>query len=801
MMGRRRIEVVVAHMKAKIISEIRRVVVAMMEIMVVEWWMSVEIWWCEEDQPAEEQSLPAATSPTADSPGYIPESDPERDPEEDDEEDPEEDPADYPADRRDDDDDDDDDEEEEDKEEEEHQALADYTVVALPAVDHVPSEEETEPFETDECAATPPSPPSPLIPYSSPLPQIPSPPLPIPSPPPNSPTHIEVPESCLPLRKRLCFAAPTSNHEAWETSAVGAARQDGPAVATEDPYSIAMGDLYGFFDRGHYGVLLLPSVLVFLYASAVPVYYLLVTNILRVKGISGSMALDQHLGPEWSVLTTKEKTDDIATKNNQKSSNTTRDQNTGRAYAAGNGDRRPYEGPRPLNPPNVNTGANQRGNVCFECGTQGHFKKDCPKLYGTSHKTEPWGIRLENGQGSGKVVIAVGHAGATRITIGRHIRRANGWVVLTSLSSRSLDDARFLQEFPKGFPEDLPGIPPTRQVEFRIDLVPGATPVARAPYRLAPSEMKELAEQLQELTDKGFIRPSSTWRSEDFMHTAMLQRRVWAIVLMQREEGEFSMHHRQLKFMKRPIRLIDLELGAVVFALKIWRHYLYGTKCTVFTDHKSLQHILDQKELNMRQHRWLELLSDYDCEIRYHPGKANVTEARKPENIKKEDVRATVIPRSLAEVGTITMDFVTKLPKSSQETTERIIQIKQRIQTARDRQKSYDDLKRKLMEFQVGDKVMLKVSPWKWVVRFGKRGKLNPRYVGPFKVLKKVRSVAYKLELHQEMSRVYNTFHVSNLKKCYSDDPLVVSLEGLQVVLTKLILLKTVVISGVTSII
>ncbi|GJS42134.1 hypothetical protein Tco_0567177 [Tanacetum coccineum] len=104
-----------------------------------------------------------------------------------------------------------------------------------------------------------------------------------------------------------------------------------------------------------------------------------------------------------------------------------------------------------------------------------------------------------------------------------------------------------------------------------------------------------------------------------------------------------------------------------------------------------------------------------------------------------------------------------------------------RIQTARDRQKSYDDLKRKLMEFQVGDKVMLKVSPWKWVVRFGKRGKLNPRYVGPFKVLKKVRSVAYKLELHQEMSRVYNTFHVSNLKKCYSDDPLVVSLEGLQV--------------------
>ena len=69
---------------------------------------------------------------------------------------------------------------------------------------------------------------------------------------------------------------------------------------------------------------------------------------------------------------------------------------------------------------------------------------------------------------------------------------------------------------------------------------------------------------------------------------------------------------------------LELELGAVVFALKICRHYLYGTKCTIFTDHKSLQHILNQKELNMRQRRWVELLNDYECEIKYHPGKANV---------------------------------------------------------------------------------------------------------------------------------------------------------------------------------
>ncbi|GJT37259.1 hypothetical protein Tco_0937124 [Tanacetum coccineum] len=103
------------------------------------------------------------------------------------------------------------------------------------------------------------------------------------------------------------------------------------------------------------------------------------------------------------------------------------------------------------------------------------------------------------------------------------------------------------------------------------------------------------------------------------------------------------------------------------------------------------------------------------------------------------------------------------------------------MQAARDRQKSYADLKRKPIEFQVGDRVMLKVSPWKGVVRFRKWGKLNPRYVGPFNVLEKVSSIAYKLELPQELSRVHNTFHVSNLKKCYSDEPLAVSLEGLHV--------------------
>ncbi|GJT94057.1 putative reverse transcriptase domain-containing protein [Tanacetum coccineum] len=94
-------------------------------------------------------------------------------------------------------------------------------------------------------------------------------------------------------------------------------------------------------------------------------------------------------------------------------------------------------------------------------------------------------------------------------------------------------------------------------------------------------------------------------------------------VLMQREKV-IAYASRQLKPHEENFTTHDLELGAVVFARKIWRHYMYGTKCTVFTDHKSLQRILDQKGLNMRQRHWLELLTDYDCEICYHPGKANV---------------------------------------------------------------------------------------------------------------------------------------------------------------------------------
>ncbi|GKB03994.1 putative reverse transcriptase domain-containing protein [Tanacetum coccineum] len=120
-------------------------------------------------------------------------------------------------------------------------------------------------------------------------------------------------------------------------------------------------------------------------------------------------------------------------------------------------------------------------------------------------------------------------------------------------------------------------------------------------------------------------------------------------------------------------------------------------------------------------------------------------------------------------------------PDLVQETTDKVVVIRDRLKTARDCQKTYADNRRKPLEFQVGDHVMLKVSPWKGVVRFGKKGKLAPRFVGPFEILERIGHVAYRLRLPEDLSSVHDTFQVSNLKKCLADANLHVPLDGIKV--------------------
>ncbi|GKC70138.1 putative reverse transcriptase domain-containing protein [Tanacetum coccineum] len=155
-------------------------------------------------------------------------------------------------------------------------------------------------------------------------------------------------------------------------------------------------------------------------------------------------------------------------------------------------------------------------------------------------------------------------------------------------------------------------------------------------YRRFIEGFSKIAKSMTKLTQKGF---KVDWGEKEQNAFHLIKQKLCNAPILALPEGSEDFNYITH----------DLELGSVVFALKIWRHYLYGTRCTVFTTHKILQHILDQKELNMRQRRWLELLSDYDCDIRYHPGKANIVAdaLSSKERIEPLRIRALVMTISL----------------------------------------------------------------------------------------------------------------------------------------------------------
>nr|GEW50009.1 putative reverse transcriptase domain-containing protein [Tanacetum cinerariifolium] len=1094
----------------------------------------------------EEQLLPPVVSPTAESPGYVDESDLEEDPEEYDDDEAKDGLVDYPMDRRDDGDDDDcdssgddiddEDEDEEDEEEEEHLASAD-SIVVIPTDELVFPPKGSEhvippPFtdtattgaritvrlqaavsfppkvEVERLLAMPtpsPSPPTSLSPPSAwerlarctaPA-ALPSPPLP-------PPLHMQPPVDCrddileteMPPRKRLCLSTLGSRIAHQETIQI--VEDEAYAAREAWAHSIRLSqavhsELQTHQEQVKFATCTLLDAALTCWNSQIrslgPDAYSMTWEVLKKKMTDNGLPNNIYESIKASKPKTLDETIELA--------NDLMDQKL-RTYAEGQSNNKrkadesfrnnhghqqqtPKRSSGNINVANAqrNNGANPKGNDCFECGATGHFKRECPKLKNKDEEkvtTLGWVYAVGNAE---KRRNATRDMDSNVVTVTFLLNNRYASILFDTGADRSFVSTVF---------SSLIDIVPTPLGNsYDIELVDGKI-------------VRELSEQLQELSKKGFIRPSSLpWgapvlfvkkkdgsfrmcidyrelnkltvknlyplpRIDDLfeqlqgysvyskidLRSGYHQLRVreqdvpkiafktrygyyeyqvmpFGLTNVPAREKVIAYASRQLKVHEQNYTTYDLELGSVVFALKIWMHYLYGTKCMVFTNHKSLQHILNQKELNIRQRRWLELLSDYDCDIRYHLGKANVVadtlsrkerteplrvralvmtivldlprqileahiEALKLENLEKENVGGMIrkdIPKEKLEPradGTlcvngrswlpyygelrsvimhesyklkysihlgsdkmyqdmkklywwpnmkaniaiypaipewkwdnITMDFITKLPKLPQgfdtiwvivdrltksahflpireidpldklarlylnrivarhgipvsiiynhdgrftsnfwrsfqkalgtnismstayhpetdsqsektiqtledmlracvinfgkgwvkhlplcefsynnyhasikaapykalygqkcrspvcwakvreaqltgpeliqETTEKIVLIKQRIQAAQDRQKSYADLKWKPMEFEVRDRVMLKVSPWKGVVQF----------------------VAYMLELPQELSRVHHTFHVSNLKKCYADEQLVMPLEGIHV--------------------
>ncbi|GJR04092.1 putative reverse transcriptase domain-containing protein [Tanacetum coccineum] len=377
------------------------------------------------------------------------------------------------------------------------------------------------------------------------------------------------------------------------------------------------------------------------------------------------------------------------------------------------------------------------------------------------------------------------------------------WKAAKALMNAKVDEPRIsdiplVRDFTDVFPEDLSGLPPQRQVEFHIDLVHGAMPVAKSSYRLAPLEMQEL--ELNKLTVKNRyplpriddlfdqLRGVCPFLKIDFRsgyHQLRLHEDAILKTAFRTRYGHFESTVMPFGLTNAPTVFMDLMN-------RVCKPYI-GRFVIVFID-DILAYSKSKEEHQVHLKFMLELLRKEKLYAKFSKCKEwNSGD----DQLRLRWMIYLVVLADAAESARDAFGFEYCLTSSSgwtkdwessltglelvQETTDKVVLVKEEPKAARDRQKRYVDYGRKPLEFEVGDRVIVKVTPWKGVVRFGKKGKLAPRYVGPFEILERISLVAYRLRLPEELSSVHDTFHVSNLKKCLANANLHVPLDEIKV--------------------